>query len=397
VNVLFLSHRLPYAPNRGDRVRAYHLLREISRWADVDVVSLAHDAHEAEQTIHLKEFVRSVTVVRVPKIRNLVRALASLPSSVPTTHSLLMAPEFGKRIDAVASSNPPDVVFAYCTGIAPAAFRTSVAGRPLILDMVDVDSKKWASMAFSARPPLSWVYRREARVLGAFEALAARKAVNTLVVNERERQDLLALAPDVRVEVIENGVDLSAFHPHAGPSAIQDVVFCGVMNYAPNVEGAIWLARHVWPLVKARVPGARLKIVGANPSRSVQALSNEDAGINVTGSVPDVRPYLWSSAVAVAPLHTARGVQNKVLEAVAAGLPVVVTPVVREGLPSEVRSACAEAATPAAFADRITSWLKISPEARRAMTTAAPLDALAWDRRLAGLRQVFTEAMTERT
>jgi sugar transferase (PEP-CTERM/EpsH1 system associated) len=392
VNVLFISHRLPYAPNRGDRVRAFHLLREISRWANVDVISLAHDAHEAEQASTLRDTARSVTTIRVPGIPNFLRAAASLPSSTPTTHSLLAAPELGARIDSIASSHPPDVVFAYCTGIAPAAFRPSVADRPLILDMVDVDSKKWAAMAQSARPPMSWIYRREARVLGVFEAFAARKAANTLVVNERERQDLLALAPDVRVQVVENGVDLSAFHPQGGPAANQDVVFCGVMNYAPNVEGALWLGREVWPLVRARVPGARLKIVGASPARSVHALADEAGGITIAGSVPDVRPHLWSAAVAVAPLQTARGVQNKVLEGVAAGLPVVVTPVVMEGLPHEVRPACAEAATPAAFADRIAAWLMISPEARRALATTAPLDALAWDRRLAGLEQLFRNA-----
>ena len=396
MNVLFLSHRVPYAPNRGDRVRAFHLLREISRWADVDVVALAHDADEAAQSDRLKGTVRSVAVVRVPKIRNLVRAVASLPSSVPTTHSILAAPELGRRVDAIASRNPPDVVFAYCTGIAPVVFRSSVAGRAMILDMVDVDSEKWASMALSARPPLSWVYRREARMLGAFEAVAARKASITLVVNDRERLDLLALAPDARVQVIENGVDLSSFRPSGPPAADPDVVFCGVMNYAPNVEGAVWLARDVWPLVRARVPSARLNIVGAQPTRAVQSLGNETAGIKVIGSVPDVRPYLWGAAVAVAPLHTARGIQNKVLEGVAAGLPVVVTPVVMEGLPAEVHPACAEAPTAAAFADRIADWLMVSAAARRQVASAAALEALAWDRRLSGLQELFVDAIGAR-
>ena len=392
MNVLFLSHRLPYAPNRGDRVRAFHLLREISRWADVDVVSLVHDAEEASHAGDLAATARSVTAVPVSRRSNLLRALAALPSSTPTTHSLLHASEFGHSIDRIVATHPPDLVFAYCSGIAPACFRPSLSDRPMILDMVDVDSEKWASMAKTSPPPMSWIYAREARVLRAFEEVAARKAVTNLVVNDRERLALLAVAPGAVVRVVENGVDLGTFRPVAAPSAELAVVFCGVMNYGPNVEGAIWLAKEVWPKVRARVPGARLNIVGAHPSRAVQVLSDPAAGINVTGSVPDVRPHLWNAAVAAAPLHTARGVQNKVLEAAAAGLPVVVTPVVMQGLPAEVHSACAEASDASAFADRLTDWLAMPAEVRRAVANSARLDAITWDRRLAGLRQIVSGA-----
>ena len=124
----------------------------------------------------------------------------------------------------------------------------------------------------------------------------------------------------------------------------------------------------------------------------MQALADQAAGVEVTGSVPDVRPYLWGSAVAAAPLQTARGVQNKVLEAVAAGLPVVVTPVVMEGLPAEVHSACAQAGDAQTFANRISDWLTISAQERRALADAAPLDRITWNRRLAGLETIFRDA-----
>jgi sugar transferase (PEP-CTERM/EpsH1 system associated) len=392
VNVLFLSHRLPYAPNRGDRVRAFHLLRELSRWAQIDVVALAHDAEEASHAGDLKPVARSVVAARVPKALNLARAALALPSRRPTTHSLLASPEFDRAVDAVASARRPDVVLAYCTGIAPAAFRPSLRNAPVILDMVDVDSQKWASLSASSAPPRSWIYARESRVLAAFEAEASLRAAATLVVNDKERAALAALAPEARIHTVENGVDLATLRPSSPPARAPVVVFCGVMNYAPNVEGAVWLAREVWPLVRASNPDARLEIVGANPAGAVQALDNPSTGIHVTGSVPDVRPHLWGAAVAAAPLHTARGIQNKVLEAIAAGLPVVVTPAVMEGLPRDVWRACAEAQTPESFAGALASRLALTPEARREMAGLAALDSLTWDRRLAGLQELVKSA-----
>ena len=200
--------------------------------------------------------------------------------------------------------------------------------------MVDVDSEKWRALGHTTRGPRGWVYRREADRLSRFEREAASQAYATTVVNERERRSLLALAPDADVRVVPNGIDTAAFRAEGPPSLEPRVVFAGVFNYEPNATAAVWLAERVWPLVKRRQPDARLTLVGANPSPAVTRLASSDASIEVTGTVPRVQPYLWRSAVATAPLATARGIQNKVLEAIAAGMPVVVTPVVQEGLPS---------------------------------------------------------------
>lgn len=396
MNVLFLSHRLPYAPNRGDRVRAYHLLREISRWASVDLVSLVHDADEASHAGELGDVVKTVTVGRTTRVRNLVSAGLGLPTSKPTTHSLLGSPEMDAAVDRIAASRPPDVVFCYCTGVAPQIFRPSLRSVPVVLDMVDVDSAKWAALAESAAAPLSWIYRREATVLRRYEAMAMARASVTLVVNQRERDVARDIAPAASIAVVENGVDLERLRPSAAPSGAPVVVFCGVMDYPPNVEGAIWLARKVWPLVRARRPDARLEIVGAHPARGVRALEDSTQGIHITGSVPDVRPYLWRAAVAVAPLHTARGVQNKVLEAVAAGLPVVVTPEVAAGLPPQVASACATAETVDNFAVQVLSWLSYDRDERRRLAGTADLGQLAWETRLRPVREMLEKAQAPR-
>ena len=166
------------------------------------------------------------------------------------------------------------------------------------------------------------------------------------------------------------------------PQPSAQVVFCGVLNYEPNVRGAVWLSRSVWPLVRARRPDARLILVGASPSAEVRALNSEESGITVTGAVDDVRIYLWGAAVAAAPLHIARGVQNKVLEAIAAGLPCVVTSAVAEGLPPDVMPGCRLGRDPEEFAASICEVLSRSPAERRAMAGAADLTGLQWSARL---------------
>ena len=355
MRILFLTHRLPYAPNRGDRVRAYHILRHLASYAQVDLVSLVHDDKEASHAGDLASFTSSVTVVRVPRLRNMVMSGLRLPTRRPTTHSMLDAPELTPAIARVVGRNRPDLVFAYCSGLAHVVFQPPLRDLPLVVDMVDVDSEKWADLAGVTKPPLSWIYAREARRLAVFEAALAHKAKVTFITTEHERQALLRLAPDARVEVIQNGVDVEALRPPGPPATSANVVFCGVMNYPPNEEGAIWLVKEVWPLVRAVRPDARLQLVGASPSKVVQALAAAD--IEVTGSVPDVRPYLWGAAVSVAPLQRARGVQNKVLEATAAGLPVVVTTVVLAGLPTELQDLVQVADTPPEMAQAIFTLL----------------------------------------
>src|SRR5262249_51246732 len=170
------------------------------------------------------------------------------------------------------------------------------------------------------------------------------------------------------------------------------VVFCGVMNYPPNEEGAIWLARDVWPIVRRSIGSARLRLVGAHPTTRVQRLAANDPSIEVTGEVADVRPYLWNAAAAAAPLHVARGIQNKALEAIAAGLPTIITRAVAGGLPTEVSAACTIADDPDAFAAAIVEHLRMSPAGRRAIAESVDLAPLSWNRRLAPIIVLIKEA-----
>lgn len=373
-------------------MRAYFLLRTLTRDANVHVIALAHDREEQQQASQLAPWVTSVRAVPVPKARNLIRSGMYLPTAKPITHAMLHAPGMREEIDAVCRKAPPDVVLAYCTGVAPLALAPPLADVPLVLDFVDVDSAKWEALARRSNGPRAWIYRREARVLARFETVAARRAAINLITTEQERQRLAALAPDARVEVIENGVDVEHLRPQEDPPASADVVFCGVMNYAPNEEAARLLAADVWPIVRRARPDARLLLVGSHPSARVRALASAQAGIVVTGSVPDVRPYLWHAAAAAAPLVTARGIQNKVLEAVAAGLPTVVTSNVMASLPTAITPACRAADTPATIAAVLLEWLQCPPSERRAIARRATLTSLDWDTRLARVPALLEEA-----
>lgn len=440
MNVLFLTHRLPYAPNRGDRIRAWHMLHALARRHEITLISLAHDAAETRHAADLASVTRETIVARVPKRANLLRSGLALPTGLPLTHVLLHSRDIQPALERIVTDRAPDVVLAYCSSMARYALERPLEGLPLVIDMVDADSAKWDALAKVSRWPLSWLYGREARCLARFEALAMTRAHATLVVNEREREALAevcrrfggareprygrtegyggakappytrtgrrhggAKAPytgqlghgeraDPRIEVVPNGIDVATFAPTGPPAEQPSVVFCGVMDYAPNETGAVWLAREVWPRVRQAEPRATLTIVGARPTARVQALATADASVTVTGAVDDVRPYLWSGAVAAAPLHTARGIQNKVLEAVAAGLPAVVTTAVQAGLPAGVLPACRTADAPADFADAIVALLRTTATERRTLARSANLAGLTWEACLAPLEGILEEA-----
>jgi len=354
------------------------MLRLFAETHEVHLVSLIHDDEEMGHLGDLKNVVASVTGARVNRLKNLCAAALALPSSQPLTHVLLHSRHMRDALTRCVATAPPDVVVAYCTGMARYALEPPLDRVPWILDMVDVDSEKWAALAETARPPMKWVYAREATLLRAFEHRAMTSASATTVVSERERDLLMRLAPPHPAAVVPNGVDVGSFAPQGPPSHEPRVVFCGVFNYGPNEIGARWIASDVWPLVKRAEPEARLSLVGTDPSRSVRALS-DDPSIEVTGTVPDVREYLWRAAVSIAPLSVARGIQNKVLEALAAGLPCVVTPQVLEGLPNSVRAGCATAADATAFANAILALLRKEPAERRRIASLADLACLQWN------------------
>jgi sugar transferase (PEP-CTERM/EpsH1 system associated) len=367
VRILYLTHRLPYAPNRGDRIRAFYTLQHLAAHHEVHLVSLVHDAEEAAHAGELTQIAASVTTARVSATARFARIAGALATGKTLTHALLDARGLHVQLADCIRGHRPDLVLAYCSGMARFALEPPLAGLPFVLDMVDVDSEKWRLLGGGGFSPRHWIYRREANLLRAFERRAVLAARATLVVNDREKRTLTEMCPASKVDVISLGIDLEGLRPSGPPAPEPRVVFCGMMDYQPNEAGVLWFLRDVWPSVRRARPDAAFLIVGANVTQRVSREAQRSEGVEVTGAVPDVRPFLWRSAVSIAPLFVARGQQNKVLEASAALLPSIVSTPVWDGLPPQILHACTRADSVEEWVAAVLRLLSLSPSERRGL------------------------------
>ncbi len=324
--LLFLAHRVPYPPDKGERLRAYHEITALSEHFDVTVATLAHSAASVAAAKELGRFCRKVLVARSFAPIAYAQAALGLLGGRSATEGYFRSRRLIRLASGAAAEAPFDVAVGYCSGMLDTLMAVPATAR--VLDLVDVDSAKWDAYAARGDGLKSLLYDLESRRVAALEQRATESCDAVLVVSEAEAKMLAPGNPVVHA--IGNGVDLDYFTPGDVPEA-PAVVFTGTMNYRPNVEGVCWFVRDVWPQVRRSVPNATFTIVGRDPTKVVRDLERVD-GVHVTGTVADVRPYLAEATVAVAPLHIARGVQNKVLEAMAAGKAVVSTPAAIEGL-----------------------------------------------------------------
>lgn len=343
--LLFLAHRLPYPPDKGDRIRSWHILEHLLGQFDVELGCLSDDVADLDHVPSLRAICAAVECVPVQTgmaaaARALSRARPGLPLTLGWFHSARLQAWVAEGLAA----GRYDAAFVYSSAMAP--YVIAAPGwrdvRSSVLDLVDVDSEKWLAYAADAPLPQRWVWAREARTLLAYERRAAACFGRTILVSEAERDRFAQLAPEVaaRTDWVDNGVDLARFDPaevFANPFSgrAPALVFTGTMDYRPNIQAVQWFTREVMPLLRVAdwQGGAapEFHIVGARPSEAVRALASA-ADIHVTGRVADTRPYLAHAAVAVAPLLIARGIQNKVLEAMAMARPVIASAAAFEGV-----------------------------------------------------------------
>ena len=333
MKILYICHRIPYPPNKGDKIRAFHQVRAIAARHEVDVFTLVDDARDLAHQSALLRSCHRLTVARLdPRVARL-RALPFLLTRLPLTVPYFYSAKLQREVRKALLSRSYDRVFVYCSAMAQ--YVEPLDGIPIVTDFVDVDSDKWRQYALSSRMPFSALYRREGRTLRAYERQVCERSSCTAVTTEREARLLREIAGDARIHVIPNGVDTEYFQlPEARPDPSAPVVgFTGDMGYFPNEEAVTYFARRVLPLIHKVLPEVRFLVVGRNPSRNVQRLS-EIEGVEVTGFVPDVRTCLAKIHVSVAPFSIAAGIQNKILEAMASGIPVVGTSRAVQGLSS---------------------------------------------------------------
>jgi len=336
VRILYLCHRIPYPPDKGDKIRAFHQLKAMAPRHEVDLFTLADDAGDMAHCSALAAYCHHVTVARVHPKRARLRALPYLLTSKPLTIPYFYSAELKAEVRQALLRRSYDRIFIYCSAMVQ--YVEAVDGIPIVVDLVDVDSNKWMQYAALTRFPFSAVYRREGRALREYERRTCEKAACVVVTTPREADLVREISPGAPVHVVANGVDTTYFDPDLVPRDMTSpaVIFTGDMSYFPNEDAVVYFARRVLPLIRRSVAGTRFLIVGRNPGPKVRELGRIE-GVEVTGFVPDVRTYLAKAQVAVAPFSIAAGIQNKILEALAYGLPVVATSRGAQALPDRVR------------------------------------------------------------
>ncbi len=352
--VLFISHRVPYPPDKGERVRALHEIQALAAagWR-VTLAAIAHRPEDLAAAGPLGQWCERVILARAGGAAGLARAAASLLRGRSATEGYFASGTLRRAMGREAAREPFDLVVAYSSGTLPYAKR--IPARARVMDLVDVDSAKWASYAEAAGGPKRWLYGLEARRVARLEREAVEACEAVFLVSPEEVR-ALGLESD-RVAPLGNGVDTAYFAPaERDASAPPSLVFTGTMDYRPNAEGVAWFVREVWPALKRGRPDLEFHIVGRDPTREVRRLA-EVAGVRVTGAVPDVRPHLRNAMAAVVPLRIARGVQNKVLEAMAMGRAVVGSPGALEGIEAEPGREVLEAETPDAWRRQVEGLL----------------------------------------
>jgi sugar transferase (PEP-CTERM/EpsH1 system associated) len=322
MRLLYLAQRVPYPPDRGDKITTYHQVRHLARHHEVSVACLADGPGDLRNAEALAPLVASVDAVPLSRPHARLRALTAIATGAPLTVAYFNERRLHERVAGLVRSRKFDGVMLYSSGVAQ--FVEPFAEIPRVMNFADLDSLKWRLYAEFSPAPTRWVYRMESRRLLDYERKIAMTFAHSLLSAPREVEDFKRLIPGAPVSCLENGVDLEYFKPTHVPKQRDSLVFAGVMDYFPNVDGVRWFCREVLPRVQERFPGATLTICGARPVRAVTELGRL-RGVTVTGGVPDVRPYLSAAGVCVVPLRLARGVQNKLLQAMAMGLPTVAT------------------------------------------------------------------------
>ncbi len=359
-NLLYLVHRLPYPPNKGDKVRSYHLLRHLIARHRVFLGTFIDDPEDEAHLDTVRAMCAGLHVERLHPLRARLRSLAGLLGDEALTLGYYRSAGLRRWVRQTVERERIDAAVVFSSSMVPYA---DDLGLPVLIDFVDVDSAKWTAYAGQHRWPLSWLYRREGVRLLAFERAAAARATHSFFCTRKETDLFLGLAPECAgtVEPLGNGVDAEYFSPdpaRASPFAPEEqrpVVFTGAMDYWPNVDAVTWFVQDILPALRERWPALRLHIVGRNPTPAVRALAGN--AVNVTGTVPDVRPYLQHAAVVVAPLRLARGIQNKILEAMAMGRPVVAAQDCAEAIGAERGTELLSATDAQAFVSEVNALL----------------------------------------
>lgn len=355
MKVLFVCHRLPFPPKRGGKIRPFNIIKHLhSLGHQVTVASIARSQEEFEEGSGLGDFCSDTLIETVSGVAATVRMLTRLPTPTPSSMGYFYSPRLARRINTAHRQNNFDFIFVHCSSVA--GYVAGIRGPAKMFDLGDVDSQKWLLYAQRRRMPLAAGYWLEGTKLQAAEIRLARKFDYCTCTTKAEIDTFDSFRTGVASGWFPNGVDSEYFSPSPDSYDPELICFVGRMDYYPNQEAMRSFCADTWPMIRQRRPAAKLRIVGAEPSASIRRLG-ELPGVEVTGSVPDVRPHVRNSAVTVAPLSIARGTQNKILESMAMGVPVVASEEAAPGVDAIAGEHLLVASTSREYSDAILGLL----------------------------------------
>ncbi|UGQ46214.1 TIGR03087 family PEP-CTERM/XrtA system glycosyltransferase [Massilia endophytica] len=397
-DLLFLTHRLPYPPNKGDKIRSWQLLQFLSRRYRVHLATFVDEKDDWRYVPHVQAQCASAHISHLDPRMARVRSLLALARNEPLSLRYYRDGAMQEWVHRTVAQRGIARMVAFSSPMAQYLSTYTAAQR--VVDFCDVDSDKWRQYAEKKPWPASALYRYEASRLLRWERKAALNCDAALFVSRAEVELFSRLAPEAsgRCYTVCNGVDTAYFSPKRSydnpyPPGMLPIVFCGAMDYWPNVDAVSWFARQILPGALANHPNLGLWIVGARPTAQVKALAALP-GVVVTGAVPDVRPYVSHAVLSVAPLRVARGIQNKVLEAMAMAKPVLLTPQALEGIDAESGLEVLLARSAEEFSGVLHAALDLPPASLAAIGRAARRRAetnYGWQARLSNLQELLED------
>lgn len=389
MKILFLTQRLPYPPFKGDKLRAFNIIKFLSEKHDICLVSTTDTLVDFEYKNDLYKWCKEVKLVYTGGKKRLISLPFALLSSTPLTLWYFYSPEIRKKV--VEWKPNVDLIYIFCSSMTQYVLDLD---KPKILDFVDVDSDKWRQYAVYTKNPIKkLIYWREARLLGRYEKYAWSR-VNKCIVVSLTEQKIFREKFELEVDVVPNGVDSEYFIPNRNTTEKDWIVFVGQMDYFANVDGVLYFVEEIWPKILAKFPNIKFYIVGRNPDKQIRAL-HETQNVVVTGEVEDVREYLRAAKVCVVPIRIARGIQNKVLEAMACGVPVVTTTNAVQGISLQDGEGVFIVRNPKEFVEKVCGLLEdnvlrenVSKKARKIIE-----EKFSWKKNLQRLEEIMEEVI----
>jgi len=395
MKILYVCHRFPFPPKRGGKIRPFNMIRHLSASGhDVTVCSLARSDAEATEGEGIAPYCARFEVARVSNAVQSLRMVARLPTPAPSSPGFFRSTRLARRIDELLATETFDLIFVHCSSVA--RYVSHVRDIPKILDFGDMDSQKWLEYVPHKPFPLNLGYWLEGVKMVREERQLAAMFDMCTTTTRAEWETLESYKTGAPTDWFPNGVDADYFQPADEPYDPDAICFVGRMDYYPNQECMFAFCDHAWPLLRARRPSLKLFIVGADPSPAVRRLAERD-GVTVTGSVADVRPYVRRSAAMVAPLRIARGTQNKILEAMAMGVPVVTSGIAAKGVDARPNEHLLVADTPGECADAVMRILDAPAERQRLARAGRErmLTHHAWPRAMARLDRIIERCVAD--